>query len=51
MLNVDILSPCAMENAITIDNSKDIQAKLIVEGANGPLTPEADEILLSKNVL
>lgn len=50
MLNVDILSPCAMENAITIDNSKDIQAKLIVEGANGPLTPEADEILLSKNV-
>jgi glutamate dehydrogenase (NAD(P)+) len=49
-LNVDVLSPCAMENVITVDNSKDVQAKLIVEGANGPLTPEADEILLSKNV-
>ncbi|HOB16350.1 MAG TPA: Glu/Leu/Phe/Val dehydrogenase [Defluviitoga sp.] len=49
-LDVDILSPCAMENVITHENSKDIRAKLIVEGANGPLTPEADEILLSKNV-
>ncbi|MDK2811950.1 MAG: glutamate dehydrogenase [Petrotoga sp.] len=49
-LDVDVFAPCAMENAINEDNADGIRAKLIVEGANGPLTPEADDILLSKNV-
>lgn len=49
-LDVDVLSPCAMENVITEDNAEKVRAKLIVEGANGPLTPEADDILLAKDV-
>lgn len=44
-LDVDILAPCAIENTITMDNVDSVKAKLIVEGANGPITPEADEKL------
>ncbi|KLO20931.1 MULTISPECIES: Glu/Leu/Phe/Val family dehydrogenase [unclassified Marinitoga] len=50
-LDVDILIPAAIENVITEKNAKDVRAKLIVEGANGPITPEADEILNEKGVL
>lgn len=46
----DILIPSALENSITIENVNDIKAKLIVEVANGPITPEADEILAKKNI-
>jgi len=49
-LDVDVLAPCALENAVNEENANDVRAKIIVEGANGPLTPEADDILLSKNV-
>lgn len=48
---VDILAPCALENAITSKNVNNINTKIIVEGANGPTTPEADEVLASKGVL
>ena len=50
-LPVDILVPAALENAITIENAPLIQAKIVVEGANGPVDKEADEYLYSKNVL
>jgi len=49
-LEVDVLAPCALENQITSENADRIKAKVIVEGANGPTTPEADEILNKKGV-
>ena len=44
-LDVDVLIPAALENVITVDNAMVIQAPLIVELANGPISPEADDIL------
>lgn len=50
-LDVDILIPAALENQITIENADRIKAPVIVEVANGPTSPEADEILNQKGVL
>lgn len=47
----DILIPAAIENAITSDIAEDLNVKLIVEAANGPITPEADKILNDKFVV
>lgn len=46
----DILIPAALENIITEKIARNLDVKLIVEGANGPTTPEADKILKEKNV-
>ena len=51
LLECDVLAPCALEQVITTDNADKVRARIIVEGANGPITPVADEILEEKGVL
>ncbi len=50
-LDVDVLVPAAMEDQITKHNASNIKAKLIVEGANGPIAASADEILNQKGIM
>lgn len=47
----DVLVPAALQNVITEEYAKKIQAKLIVEGANGPTVPEADHVLNEKKII
>lgn len=49
-LPVDVLVPAATEDVITVSNAKKIQAKLIVEGANGPTSSKADSIIYEKGI-
>ncbi|MBU0975997.1 MAG: Glu/Leu/Phe/Val dehydrogenase [Patescibacteria group bacterium] len=50
-LAVDVLVPGAIENVITDENAQNIKAKYIIEMANGPITPEADEVLNKKGII
>jgi glutamate dehydrogenase (NAD(P)+) len=49
-LEVDVLIPAALENQITVENASAVRAKVVVEGANGPTTPEAHRMLHERGV-
>ncbi|HUH04018.1 MAG TPA: Glu/Leu/Phe/Val dehydrogenase dimerization domain-containing protein [Kofleriaceae bacterium] len=51
LLDVDVLVPAALGEVITKHNANDVRARIICEGANHPLTPDADEILAKKDVV
>ncbi len=51
LLDVDVLAPCALEQVITTQNADKVQASIVCEGANGPVTPSADAILEDRGVL
>jgi len=51
LLDVDVLAPCALEQVISESNADRIKASIIVEGANGPVTPAADDVLEQNGVL
>jgi glutamate dehydrogenase (NAD(P)+) len=50
-VDCDVLVPAALENVFTIKNARSVKAKLIVEGANGPTTPEADLIFRERGIV
>ena len=50
-LDCDVLIPAALENQVTEVNASDIRAKIVLEGANGPTTPGAEQILRDRGVL
>jgi glutamate dehydrogenase (NAD(P)+) len=51
LLDCDVLAPCALEQVITSENADKVKARIICEGANGPVTPAADEILDERGIL
>lgn len=51
VLNCDVLIPAAMEGQLTADNASYVQARMIVEAANGPTTPDADDIFKERGIL
>ena len=50
-LPCDILAPCALENQINRSNAERIKARMVAEGANGPVTPDADEVLHRRGIM
>jgi glutamate dehydrogenase (NAD(P)+) len=50
-IDCDVLTPCALEQVITAENAPRLRAKMVCEGANGPTTPGADEILEDRGIL
>lgn len=50
-LDVEVLIPAALDGVITDKNAKEIKAKIIVEGANGPVTPDANKMLHEKGIM
>ncbi len=50
-LEVDVLAPCALDGVITMENVDSIKAKIIIEGANGPVTTHASEVLHNKGIM
>jgi len=50
-LECDVLVPAALENQLTAENAPRIRARIVLEAANGPTTPEAEAILLAKGIL
>jgi glutamate dehydrogenase (NAD(P)+) len=51
LVDADVLAPCALEQVLTEENADQVKAQIICEGANGPTTPAADDILESKGIL
>jgi glutamate dehydrogenase (NAD(P)+) len=51
LLDCDILAPCGLEQVLTEQNADRVKARIVCEGANGPTTPAADEILEEKGIL
>ena len=51
LLDCDVLAPCALEQVITDENADKVKATVVCEGANGPVTPEGDQILEDRGVL
>jgi glutamate dehydrogenase (NAD(P)+) len=51
IVDCDVLAPCALEQVVTADNADHVKAAVVAEGANGPVTPEADQILEERGVL
>ncbi|MBC7297689.1 MAG: Glu/Leu/Phe/Val dehydrogenase [Demequina sp.] len=50
-LDVDVLVPAAVEGVVTADNAANVRARIVIEGANGPTTKEADAILMERDVV
>jgi len=46
----DVLIPAALENAVTVDNARQIRAEVVVEAANGPTTPDAHDLLVNRGI-
>ena len=51
LVDCDVLAPCALEQVITGENADQVKASIVCEGANGPVTPEADQILDDRGIL